>query len=627
MAKKRKKRRPKWSWKKHWLPLAVLAIVVGGLYAQTLYFEYVLDDKIVYTENEYVKKGFSGIADILGSDSFRGYFGEQKDLLMGARYRPLSIVAFAVEYGVVGETDPLISHLINILLYITLGWFIYYLIFKLNIGWPYKQWFLALPFLVSLLFLLHPVHVEAVANVKGRDEILTLGVSLLSLYFFYEYYRKGKTTMLLLGSTVFFTALLFKENALTFFAVIPACLWVFRKHKTRRMTMSVLGLLIPIALYLALRINTIGYLLDPPGGEIDNLLNQPFAEMNAAQKYATITYTLGVYLKLLVFPHPLTHDYYPYHIPIMEWGNWKVLLSLLANLLLFGLSLYGVWKRKVWGFALFFYFATISIVSNVFVPIGSFMNDRFAFMPSLGFCLLLPFLIQWITEKTGGHKAVFYSLAALVAVGYLYQNIDRIPDWKNSYTLNTSAIKVSENSARANLFMGVELYNKYRDETDSEKKKELVGRAAKYFDRSLEIYPEYTSAIKMKAGILGAQFTIDRDLDALLDGFYTILQKQNVPYIKEFMNYVEGRSWTDKSQILEFYHRIGFAYYYQKLGNRQFALEYLKMGYQLDQNSPLILKDLAIVNEQNNPAEARNYAAKALQFYPQDVNLQRIAGK
>jgi len=627
MAKKRKKRRPKWSFKKHWLPLAILALVVGGLYAQTLFYEYVLDDKIVYTENDYVKKGFSGIPDILGSDSFKGYFGEQKDLLMGARYRPLSIVAFAVEFGIVGKTDPMMSHLINVLLYILLGWLIYYLVFKLNISWPYKQWFIALPFLVSLFFLLHPVHVEAVANVKGRDEVLTLGVSLLSLYFFYEYYRKGKNMMLILGSIVFFLALLFKENALTFFAVIPACLWVFLKYKAGRMTMSFVGLVLPIILYLILRVNVIGYLLDPPGGEIDNLLNQPFVEMNAAQKYATITYTLGVYLKLLVFPYPLTHDYYPYHIPIMEWSNWKVLLSLLANLSLFVLSLYGVWKRKTWGFALFFYFATISIVSNVFVSIGSFMNDRFAFMPSLGFCLLLPFLIQWVTEKAGGHKAIFYSLGALIVAGYLFQNIDRIPDWKSSYTLNASAIKVSKNSARANLFMGVELYNQYRDETDPEVRQELVSRAAKYFNRSLEIYPEYSSAIKMKAGILGAQFTIDRDLDALLDEFYKVLQKQNVPYIKEFMNYVEDRAWTDKDKILQFYHRIGYEYYYQELGNRAFGMEYLNRAYQLDQNSPFILRDLAIINEKVNPAKAKNYAVKALQFYPQDVNLQRIAGK
>ena len=85
MAKKKKKRRPKWSFKKHWLPLSILALVVAALYSQTLFFEYVLDDKIVYTENDYVKKGFSGIGDILGSDSFRVYFGVQRDLLMGAR--------------------------------------------------------------------------------------------------------------------------------------------------------------------------------------------------------------------------------------------------------------------------------------------------------------------------------------------------------------------------------------------------------------------------------------------------------------------------------------------------------------------------------------------------------------
>jgi hypothetical protein len=50
-------------------------------------------------------------------------------------------------------------------------------------------------------------------------------------------------------------------------------------------------------------------------------------------------------------------------------------------------------------------------------------------------------------------------------------------------------------------------------------------------------------------------------------------------------------------------------------------------GYQLNQSSPLILRDLAIVNEKINPSDARSYAERALEYYPQDVNLQRIAAK
>ena len=54
-------------------------------------YDFVLDDQIVITSNDFTKKGVKGIADIFANDSFTGYFGEQKDLVAGSRYRPLSI--------------------------------------------------------------------------------------------------------------------------------------------------------------------------------------------------------------------------------------------------------------------------------------------------------------------------------------------------------------------------------------------------------------------------------------------------------------------------------------------------------------------------------------------------------
>ena len=57
-------------------------------------------------------------------------------------------------------------------------------------------------------------------------------------------------------------------------------------------------------------------------------MNNPFLKIegnqwvpfSGAEKMATIFYTLGYYIKLLLVPHPLTHDYYPRHIDIMNWG-------------------------------------------------------------------------------------------------------------------------------------------------------------------------------------------------------------------------------------------------------------------------------------------------------------------
>lgn len=72
-----------------------------GLYANTLNHGYVLDDKIVITENQFTKKGFSGIPDIMRTDAFVGFYGKEKNLVVGKRYRPLSIVTFAIELSLI----------------------------------------------------------------------------------------------------------------------------------------------------------------------------------------------------------------------------------------------------------------------------------------------------------------------------------------------------------------------------------------------------------------------------------------------------------------------------------------------------------------------------------------------
>jgi protein O-mannosyl-transferase len=75
-----------------------------------------------------------------------------------------------------------------------------------------------------------------------------------------------------------------------------------------------------------------------------DLMNYSFVEMTGIQKAATIFFTLILYLKLLLFPHPLTWDYYPYHIEIMDFSNPWVILSVLLNIAIFGVAIYYLVK-------------------------------------------------------------------------------------------------------------------------------------------------------------------------------------------------------------------------------------------------------------------------------------------
>ena len=178
-------------WKRNWPGAVILLILPFALYGASLKYGYVLDDKIVLSENNFVKKGLAGIGDIFSTESFTGYLGEQKNLVAGSRYRPLSIATFAVEHHFWG-LNPRNSHFLNILFYALTGLLLFRVLALFLRQDKDRKWHMALPILAAVLFILHPIHTEVVANIKGRDEILALLLSLGAFYFSYRYavYRK-----------------------------------------------------------------------------------------------------------------------------------------------------------------------------------------------------------------------------------------------------------------------------------------------------------------------------------------------------------------------------------------------------------------------------------------------------
>src|ERR1017187_8512399 len=96
----------------YWLLLAIAMVVYGN----SIFNNYALDDAMVITENAFTQKGISGIKDILTADTFFGFFKENTNNVAGGRYRPLSLVTFALEYQFFG-LSPHFSHFINILLF------------------------------------------------------------------------------------------------------------------------------------------------------------------------------------------------------------------------------------------------------------------------------------------------------------------------------------------------------------------------------------------------------------------------------------------------------------------------------------------------------------------------------
>ena len=153
---------------------SVVAIVAALIYSGSYGHDFAYDDLAVVKENRFVMKGSDGIGDILNTQYFEGY-----DPNTNARaYRPVSLVTYALEYEYFGQ-NPRVHHFVNILLYALTS-----IVLLLALLQMLNRYHWSLAFMTTLLFVVHPVHVDVVANIKSRDELigfLNFSVALLFL--------------------------------------------------------------------------------------------------------------------------------------------------------------------------------------------------------------------------------------------------------------------------------------------------------------------------------------------------------------------------------------------------------------------------------------------------------------
>lgn len=485
-----------------------------------------------------------------------------------------------------------ISHTINVLLY---GLLVLLLFRILSILFPAvnSEWYLTLAFVSTLLFVLHPIHVEAVANVKGRDEILALTGALATMYFTLKYIATERPIHLILSGIIFLLGLLAKEHVLTFIAVIPLTTYFFTNSSFRKNAISMAPLAIASLIFLYMRNEAIGgdNMFNLSGGEPSrDLMNNPFVEMSGSEALATKFYTLGLYVKLLLFPHPLTHDYYPYHIPIMNWGNLSALGSFLLYAAMGVFGVLGLRKKSIPAYGIFFFLIPLFAMSNLVVSVGTFMNDRFLFSSSVGFCIILGYLIA----RKLPSPVINLGLLGILILGYTAKTFTRVADWKDAYSLNVSAIQNSPNSARANLYMGTALYKKYvQRETDREKKKTQLKEVKAYVDRALEIHPNYGSGMTMQVKVATDLYKLESKIEPLLETFESVIKTRNShESIDIYLNYFrEKNRWIN--ELTAFSYKLGYEHFFKKIGDRSTAAKYINYGLSLTPNDPALLQAAA----------------------------------
>ena len=478
---------------------AMVLLIVGFiLYGNSILNEYALDDGIVIEKNDYVQQGFKGIPKILKTDAYDSFYRSMnaKQQLSGGRYRPLSVVTFAIEQQLFGSKEKekpaddvaLIRHLLNVVFYILsviiLLHFLQTFIFK---DTP------LVAFLTCLLFLIHPIHTEVIANVKSRDEILSFLFIILTFIKMFRYRESKKPLQLFAALAFYFLALLSKEYAVTLIVLIPILLYIVKGDSLKESIIGVIPYFFVAALYLLIRFSIVG-----KGATIENpdVLNNPYKFATSPEKWATKIEILNHYLRLLFFPHPLSSDYSYNTIPYANFGNPMVWFAILFHLSAIVATIVLFVRRNILAFAFAFYLLHLFLICNLVMDIGATMGERLIYHSSFGFMIIIAVAINWLLEKIGSvnsKKIATFAFAALITVCCAAKVIPRNAQWKNDTTLFINDAETVPYSALVNGNAG-KAYLDLADKPENKaNEKDLIEKAIVHLSRSVDVHKAYVN--------------------------------------------------------------------------------------------------------------------------------------
>ena len=641
------------------LLILILAIVVA--YADTLTLHYASDDRMIIFENDYTLKGFKGIPEVMTKDAFTGFFGDSKTLVAGGRYRPLSQITFIIEYELFGRSIhdkvgfhqapqneqlfsdsilPVVQHGGNLILFILLCISIYAVLKKLFPKFENEKWYFSVPFLATLLFALHPLHTEAVANIKGRDEIMSMLGAVLALYASLRFVSDRKWWWLLLSFVAMLFGIFSKENAVTFLAVVPLSLWFVDVPKKRGdYLLTLLPLVVATGIFLVARTHALGGMMNQSTSDL--ILNNPFLHSTKAQTIATVILTWGIYLRLMIFPHPLTHDYYPHQIEITNFANPVVwfITALIIGLIIFAIK--TLKQKNVASYGILFFIITFSITSNLLFNVGTFMNERFLFTSLLGFTLIVAFLIQKLQKTKVSGKVMTVSVILLCLL-YGGRTAARNLVWYDDIKLFTTDVKTSKNSIKCNVSAGGS-YLKLYDRTG---KKKYLKLAEEYLTQAFKLGSNTAESYSL----LGKLYFLKEDYDRARQCYEIILQADpndqlaaaNLKLTLEVQQQSGAEQVTklmDENKIDEalalvnrlieqnpnsaqLYNLLG-RIYGEKKGNIDIAITYLNTAIELDPNFVSAYENLGIAYAtKGNFSKALELLQKALELDPENEHVK-----
>lgn len=548
------------------------------LYGNTLSHEFVLDDDLVVRQNVHVQQGLSGIPELFVHSHTHGFSG-QEDL----GYRPLPLTIFAFLESI--SDGPKAFHFMNILLYgLVVGLFFQLLV---SSGHRIKP---ALALVIVSIFLIHPIHTEVVANVKGLEDILQFGLLMAMLITLKKHFDTEDKKPLFLSLFAYLLALLSKEIAVTFIALIPLYLFVVLDEKPIKILKITAFYALILGAYFMVRAIV---LADAVATELVALNNALVATDSISSRVASALWMQVIYIGKLFYPATLSFDYSFNEIPLIELFSFKGLMSVVVAVSVLVLAVFGLIKKQLYGFGLGFYLITMSIVSNVFFLIGSTMADRFLFTASAGFCIAVAFLVDRYVPKNF-MRWMKFALVPII-IFFIGKTITRNKDWKNNEALYTAGLENAPNSTRVHFAYGGLMLEQSGSAQNQMDHANYLKKAKKHLTKSVEILPSNFEAW-YNLGVVEQRLGNE---NAAIQCYETCLK------------YAPERAIA--------YNNLGFIYFNRKELDKA-ELNFRK-AYELNKRSPNIVSNMGLVYHSNGDYDkAIEYYEEALKIDPRHDN-------
>lgn len=402
-----------------------LLLVTFAVYVQVRHFDFVsLDDRVYTTDNVHVQQGLTaeGLAWALTARDDANWF-------------PLTWVSHMLDYQLFGAKSGW-HHMHNILLH-ALAAVLLCIFLQRATG---TRWRSAL---VAFLFALHPMHVESVAWVAERKDVLSACFCFLTLWLYVRYAERRSLGRYLTVAFSFCLGLMAKPMLVTLpFVLLLLDYWPLARFRQpwRKAILEKLPLLVP-----SFADALITYMVQEKGGAMVEKLSFAIRLENAARSYA-------IYFLKTLWPSRLA-VYYPFP---REFSFFQILA---AVLLLAAITTGVIVLRRRspyllagWGW---FMGTLIPVIGLVQVG-GQAYADRYMYIPMVGLLIIVVWGVEEILERL--HRQVLaVPLAATVCLACSVLTWIQVGYWRNSETLYRHALEVTDDNPMANYSLGVYL--------------------------------------------------------------------------------------------------------------------------------------------------------------------------